>query len=95
MEEYETSWMDIDEGVSASVADEGAGGICGVSKSDYHYRRELIGAHMSVAVTAMVVQHHWLRRAPWGTAADRFRRRAHQPDLRCCRHRRHCCGGAG
>ena len=78
MEEYETSWMDIDEGVSASVADEGgAGGICGVSKSDYHYRRELIGAHVSVAVTAMVVQHHWLRRVPWGTAADRFRRRTH------------------
>ena|GEM_PF-5808171 len=40
-------------------------------------------------------QHHWLRRAPWGTAADRFRRRAHQPDLYCCRRRRHCCGSAG
>ena len=48
-----------------------------MSKSDYHYRRELIGAHVSVAVTAMVVQHHWLRRVPWGTAADRFRRRTH------------------
>ena len=31
----------------------------------------------------------------WGTATDRFRRRAHQPDLHCCRRRRHCCGSAG
>ena len=40
-------------------------------------------------------QHYWLRRAPWRTAADRFRRRTHQPDLHCCRGRRYCCGGAG
>ena len=40
-------------------------------------------------------QYCWLCRALWGTAADRLRRRVHQPDLHCCRRRHLCCGGAG
>lgn len=77
-----------------------------MSKSDYRHRRDSIESHMSAVVTAMAPQHLAEVAAAlsiigyaahlWGTATDRFRRRAHQPDLHCCRRRRrHCCGSAG
>ena len=39
-------------------------------------------------------QYHLLRRAPCGIVVDRFRRRAHQPDLHCYCRCHHCCGSA-